>query len=109
MNPTQFTPDLLRVVLGLAKQLYPSIPLKRAGVLLSQLCSEKAWQPSLFEPADSNPQEKALMRAMDAINAKYGSFSLHYLNAGTRQNAFTSRQRLSPQYTSDWTQLPQVK
>ena len=109
LNPTQFTPDLLRVVLGLAKQIYPLIPLKRAGVLLSQLCSEKAWQPSLFEPLESNPKQKALMQAMDAVNAKYGSFSLHYLNAGTRQNAFTSRQRLSPQYTSDWQQIPRVR
>jgi DNA polymerase V len=58
LNPSQFTPDLLRVVIYLAKQIYPLIPLKRAGVLLSQLCSEKAWQPSLFEPDRFKPPRR---------------------------------------------------
>ena len=109
MNPTQATPELMSWVMKLARQIYPRLALKRAGVLLSGLCPESAWQPSLFEKHNEKTDQVRLMKALDEVNGKYGSFSLHYLSAGTRQNAFTSRQRLSPQYTSDWTQLPRVK
>lgn len=80
---------------------------KKAGVILSDIVPKNAMQTALFDEVDHQKQDR-LMRAMDAINKKQGPRSVVVASAGF-QGVKMNRQHLSPNYTTEWGEILEVK
>ena len=80
---------------------------KKSGVRLSRITSATAVQGSLFDTVD-RPKHKALMETIDRINAEIGRESVKLVSQGTI-TGHTSREHLSPQYTTRWEDILVVK
>jgi DNA polymerase V len=80
----------------------------KAGVLLDGLGHEDKTQADLFSEGDT-PRSKALMKAMDAVNSRYGRGTLHVAGQGIRQRWQMRREKLTPRYTTCWDELLTVK
>lgn len=79
---------------------------KKAGVLLMGLQPKATVQPTLFDDTAAQVRSASLMRTLDVINRKMGQGSLRVAAAGTRQRWRCDRK--SPNYTTDWNELPVV-
>ena len=80
---------------------------KKAGVILSDIVPKNAMQTALFDEVDHQKQDR-LMRALDAINKKQGARSVVGASAGF-QGVKMNRQHLSPNYTTEWGEIIEVK
>jgi DNA polymerase V len=49
------------------------------------------------------------MTALDSVNERFGSGTLHYASSGIERTWKTQFHKRSPAYTTDWNQLPLVK
>ena len=90
-------------VLGLHRIFKEGYAYKKAGVLLSEIGEEGAWQGDLFSPI---PEDPALMHALDAMNRRYGKGTLKLSEDGARHTWHARQRNKSPAYTSDWNELP---
>lgn len=79
---------------------------KKSGVLLMGLQAKAARQPDLFDDAPAQEKSNSLSRVMDDINRRMGAGSITIAAAGTRQRWAMRRERKSPNYTTDWNELP---
>ena len=69
--------------------------------------NEAAIVAALFDEVDHQKQDR-LMRALDAINKKQGARSVVVASAGF-QGVKMNRQHLSPNYTTEWGEIIEVK
>ncbi len=107
-TPTSDTGELIRYALEAARKIYRKNCLfKKAGVMLNALTSTDHIQANLFDTID-RPRSRRLMDTLDRINA-CTSAALHYAAEGLAQPWKTRFQHCSAHYTTDWSQLPQVK
>ncbi len=65
-------------------------------------------QATLFDDPIEQAKSASMMRTMDAINQKMGSGSLTIAASGIQQRWAMRRDRKSPNYTTDWNELPTV-
>jgi DNA polymerase V len=72
--------------------------------MLFDLTAERPEQGHLFIEAD--PTEGALMKAVDRVNAAYGTRSVQLAGAGLGREWAMQRQMKSPAYTTRWSDLP---
>lgn len=112
-RPTSDTALLVQAAVAGIRSIYkPGHELVKAGVMLLDLISSRVHQGELdLEPGSGHGHEK-LMLAMDAINHKYGSGTLHLASSGIddRSRQWGIRQeRLTPKYTTDWAGMPVAK
>lgn len=104
--PTSYTPDLIRHAHRLLESFYQEGSVYfRAGVVAHGLVPQSAVQTNLFEPASLNPDGAAAMRAVDAINRRWGKEVLGIASTGTDGDWHMKQERLSPRYTTDWSQI----
>lgn len=75
----------------------------KIGVGLLDLVSEKHNQFDLFNAPTANPQ---LMQALDSINHRYGTDTLFLAAQGINQKWAMRRELLTPQYTTNWLDVP---
>ncbi len=119
---TSFLPDLASAAMKALAQIYrPGVAYKKAGVILSEIESEAAWQPQLLEPDKPGPEEEQKQKvsaAVEQINQQWGGWGVTLGWAGGGKNAggkavwqkWRSRAtRRSPQYTSRWEELRRVQ
>lgn len=86
------------------KQIYrPGFLYKKAGVIVSGICHESHFQGDLFAPA---PMATKLMETLDQLNARYGKGTLKLSQDGARKSWAMRQDRKSPNYTTDWDQIP---
>lgn len=79
----------------------------RCGVGAIELESRKFQQPDLFIPDQSNP---ALMTCLDKINNRYGQGTLKLGAEGQKSQTWQMRREfLSPQYTTNWRDIPKIR
>ena len=78
----------------------------RCGVGAIELESRAFQQPDLFMPDNSNPQ---LMNCLDRINHRYGQGTLKLGAEGQSEVWQMKRHFLSPQYTSNWRDIPKIR
>jgi DNA polymerase V len=108
---TNHTQPLLAAALGLLGQIYKKgYAFKKTGVLLTALQPESARQLTFWD-AEAHDQDKAgrLMKALDHINARYGKDTLQYASAGLSKGWEMRRDRMSPEFTTRWPDIPRVK
>lgn len=79
----------------------------RAGISLDNLTFKKNTQYNLFSEADK-PKHDLIMSTMDLINDKFGKGKLGLLSSGINTE-IQNRKFLSPNYLSEWDELPKTK
>nr|WP_315031997.1 DUF4113 domain-containing protein [uncultured Chryseobacterium sp.] len=95
-NPTNSSILIGRVVNELFEDIYKEgFHYKRAGVMVNDFVPEDQRQIGLFEE-DTQNQHLPVMKAMDAMNRKYGKDKVR-LGSMSGENTF-GRARLSPEY-----------
>ncbi len=80
----------------------------KAGVLLTDLVAADRVQVDLFTVGDTRRSD-ALMSALDDVNARYGRRTVSYGMADRDAEWRYKRDRLSPAWTTCWTDIPVVR
>jgi len=112
-QPTADTRLLVQTaVMGITQVYQSGFQLSKAGVMLLDLMPNTVCQGELnFEPEDAKDKTR-LMIAFDAINDRFGRGTIHIGSAGVKDanRSWGMRQeRLTPQYTTKWSDLPVVR
>ena len=63
-------------------------------------------QASLFDDTAEQDKSNKLMTLMDAVNQRMGKGSMTIAASGTKQRWSMRRDSKSPNYTTDWDELP---
>jgi len=107
IQPTDDTTKLVDAALTGLKVIFRNgYRYKKSGVLLMGLQSKGMIQASLFDDLDQQVRSDNMMKVMDTINLKMGNGSLTIAATGVRQRWAMRRERKSPDYTTDWSELP---
>ena len=105
---TDSTADLIGSALQGIRVIYrDGYHYKKAGVMLTGLVPVSQTQADLFDNQDRG-RSKRLMSALDAVNDRWGTGTLHYASSGFTKAWKTQFHRRSPVYTTDWNALPVV-
>ena len=95
--------------MGITQIYKPGFKLSKAGVMLLDLTQDNVSQGELdFDTPDPRDRSK-LMAAMDAINDRFGRGAIHVGSAvgpGARRDWSMRQERLTPQYTTKFSDLP---
>ncbi len=97
----------------LLKQLFQNgFSYHKCSILFSEITADDhTRQLDLFTDAYDQQRrntEKTLMNTIDQINRRFPS-GISLIATGTRKKWQYTPQKLSPRYTTDWNELPQVK
>ena len=112
--PTADTRELLRCASSLLTTIFrPGFKYSKAGIVLSELCAQRTYQADLLTPTpDRAAQERSdrLMAAIDHINRHGHAHHVFWAAQGTKQDqVFKKQNSLSPRYTTNWDELPQIE
>jgi DNA polymerase V len=111
-TPTSDTRQLVSTALAGLKTLYrPGFNYAKAGVMLLDLQPPGVVQLGLDFDANTPERVTKAMVAMDALNARFGKGTVVVGTAAprTEQGWQMQQSRRSPDYTTDWNQLPVVR
>ena len=91
----------------------PGFKYSKAGIVLSELCAQRTYQADLLTPnPDNAAQERSdrLMAAIDRINRHGHDHKVFWAAQGTKQDqVFKNQHSLSPRYTTNWDELPEIE
>ena len=113
-RPTDDSTEIIQAALRGLQALYrPGYRYAKAGVMLLDLSPAQRCQQELsLEQEPQSSEREKLMRALDAINLRYGRGTLQLASAGLEGNGrlWTMRQeRKTPGYTTRWEELALVR
>ena len=107
-TPTDSTLELTVLAERALRSIFtPGFGYKKAGVILSGIGPRAAVQTSLFDPSDRGRQTR-LMKALDQVNCRFGRHTLVTAAQGF-DPVKTNRNHVSPNYTTSWDELPEIK
>ncbi|ADU61402.1 MAG: Y-family DNA polymerase [Pseudodesulfovibrio sp.] len=109
---TAHTPALIRAAqAGLTRIYKEGFDYKKCGVMLSGLePANGRWLSLLDLPPDDTPRHAPLMRAVDALNARWGRDTVTFAASGSKDAPWRMRREMrSPRYTTVWEELPKVR
>lgn len=105
--PTADATQLTSVATSLAKALFqPGVNYYKVGVGLLDLSSGEHEQFDMLNPTPNNTE---LMSVFDGINQKYGTDALFLGAQGINEKWGMRRDRLTPQYTTRWNDVPKIR
>jgi DNA polymerase V len=109
-DATDNTLTLTNAALAGLRQIYqPHFRYKKAGIVLNLISDKPTIQQSLFEDVQSKGKSASLMKAVDAINTRFGNAVIRSAAAGTNNTKQAWQMRSnnrSPNYTTNWDELP---
>ncbi|MCD8349594.1 MAG: Y-family DNA polymerase [Planctomycetaceae bacterium] len=109
---TANTPDLIAAACKGLRTLYrKGYNYKKAGVLALDTtpATKELSQGNLFFDRTRRKKQVALMKALDATNARFGSGTLLYASQGFGQEDWRMQRKMqSPHYTTQWGEIPKV-
>ena len=109
-RPTADTRHLVQAaVMGVTQIYKPGFKLSKAGVMLLDLMSDNVSQGEFDFDAPETRDRGKLMAAMDAINDRFGRGAIHVgiaVGAGALRDWSMRQERLTPQYTTKFSDLP---
>jgi DNA polymerase V len=109
-DPSDNTLTLTTAALAGLKQIYKTgFKYKKAGVILNLLADKPTMQQSLFDDMEVKGKSAGLMKAMDSINSRFGNAVIRTAAAGTKQDWQMRSSNKSPNYTTQWDELPVVR
>ncbi|WP_417500405.1 DUF4113 domain-containing protein [Methylophaga sp.] len=105
--PTSDSTQLVKIASEAASKLFkPGVRYYKIGVGLIELTDGRHEQLDLLNP---NPGNDKLMQVFDALNGQYGTGTLFLGAQGIEQKWHMRRDMLTPQYTTKWRDVPQIK
>jgi len=108
--PTGYTPELIKTAMKLLDQLFlPGFEFKKAGVMLADIIKEEDVPLTFMAENYLDDKRKILMDVIDTVNKYLGQDTVFYASAGIQKDWEMKRAKLSPKYTTRWTDLPKVK
>ena len=111
--PTNITSELIEGANEALERCYESgHGFMKGGIMLYELSEADRRQMTLMEAAVTPAQEKkrALMRALDKVNDKYGRDTMRIAGQGAKDAFWHMRRELmSGHMTTQWNQLPKIK
>lgn len=108
--PTAYTPDLIKTALELLREVYlPGFEYKKAGVMFADIMDEDDVPLNLIETNYLDDGRKALIDAIDRLNRRCGRDTVFYASCGVKKEWEMKRAKLSPLYTTRWSDLPRIK
>jgi DNA polymerase V len=108
--PTAYTPELIRVAFTLLEELYlPGFEYKKAGVMFADIIAEADVPLNFIEACYLDDKRKQLMDIVDKLNRKHGQDTLFFASSGISKDWQMRRAKLSPRFTTRWSDLPKVK
>lgn len=109
-DATDNTLTLTNAALAGLKQIFqPNFRYKKAGVILNIISDKPTIQKLLFEDVDTKGKSAKLMKAVDAINTRFGNAVIRSAATGTNNTKQVWQMRSnnrSPNYTTKWDELP---
>ena len=106
-QPTNDSLVINRWVQHVAGQLWrDGYNYKKAGIMLSDISPISMVQGDLLEPLVVG--ENRLMKAIDGLNSRFGRGTIKVSTGGMRDEWGMRQERKSPNYTTDWSELPAV-
>lgn len=107
--PTDHTPEMISYALQALQMIYrDGFAYKKAGVMAGGLVPAYDCQQHIFDEVDRKKAIRA-MQAMDEINQKMGRFKVRSAAMGFEAQGETRQQKLSPNYTSNWAEILEVR
>ena len=108
--PTAYTPELIHYANTNLERIYrPGYRYKKVGIMLLEIIPEEDAQLNLFIPSGDTRRKRALMQAVDRINAQWGRNTVYYAAEGNGKPWQMRRSYLSNRYTTEWQEIPLVK
>jgi len=99
---------LIQAALQGLRQIYqPGLKYKKTGIIVSGITPDNFVQGNLFEGSDF--RKKELTSLTDHINQRYGRDKLKLAVQGSGKEWHLKQEKLSPRYTTRWTELLKVK
>ena len=107
---TSDTTHMIKAARHCLKKIYkPGLPYQKAGVFLDALEDTRRIQRGLFPLPGVDPDKsRALMKAVDRINADWGRNTVRFAVTGMQRSWAMKQNRKSPCYTTRWQDLKQV-
>lgn len=103
--PTNDTREVNRWAHHLCSQMFkPGYSYKKAGVVLSDISPVTHRQGDLLEPAQV--PNHSLMQALDRLNQRFGRGTVKVSTQGAYTQWQMRQERKSPNYTTDWSDMP---
>ena len=110
IDPSDNTLTLTSAALKGLKQIYKTgFKYKKAGVIFNLLADKPTIQQSLFDDIEVKGKSAGLMKAMDSINSRFGNVAIKTAASGTKQDWQMRSGNKSPNYTTQWDELPVVR
>jgi DNA polymerase V len=88
---------------GLGAIFKPGYQYKKAGVMLSEIGHKSVVQSDMFETSQETPE---LMLAMDGLNRRFGKGTIKLSQDGSKRSWAMRQDQKSPDYTTNWDELP---
>lgn len=79
---------------------------KKAGIMLGEITPQGLYQTDWLEPKQAT--DTRLMDALDGLNQRFGRGTVKVSTQGAYQEWQMKQERKSPNYTTDWDQVPCV-
>ncbi|MBL8026872.1 MAG: Y-family DNA polymerase [Fibrobacteres bacterium] len=106
---TNATNEIIKMALDGLKMIYrKNYRYKKAGVMVGGIVPASEVQMDLFSKTDHSKQ-KALMEAMDKVNAVLGRDKVRIASQGFDREWRLRQERLSPCYTTRWDDLLTIR
>lgn len=103
--PTNDSLEINRCVSAMCERMFkPNYQYKKAGITLSEISSVNQQQGDLLEQA--TPSQTKLMQALDELNQRFGRGTVKVSTQGAYQDWQMRQERKSPNYTTDWRDVP---
>jgi len=107
--PTDDTREIVKLARATAARLYqPGHAFLKAGVGLVNICDRKHHQFDMLHPGQTERADQ-LMTVIDRINRAQGKGSVFMASQGTSAPWYMRQQFRSPEYTTNWKELPIAK
>lgn len=109
-SPSNCSIQITQAALWLLNRMYrPGVYYMRASVMLDELVTDAGQQRELFGYSEQDSKTVKLMSAVDAINQKYARGTVKLASEGIDNGWAMRRAFKSPNYTTDWGELPIVR
>jgi DNA polymerase V len=103
--PTNDSLEVNRWASALCERMFkPGYQYKKAGVMLSEISPVTHQQGDLLE--EDAPSKGKLMLVLDTLNQRFGRGTVKVSTQGAYQDRQMRQNRMSPNYTTDWNELP---
>ncbi|MBM4404542.1 MAG: DUF4113 domain-containing protein, partial [Candidatus Cloacimonetes bacterium] len=110
LPPTAYTPEMVSRGLELLNEIYlKGFEFKKAGVMLTDIIAEEDVPMSIIETNYLDDHRHKLMKTIDQINRHLGQDTVFVASSGVERKWEMKRAKLSPRYTTRWSDLPKVK